>query len=271
MTFSPEIDAFYRQGFEHSRLAGGDGLLEKLRTLEVIHRHLPQPPATILDVGGASGVYALTLAAEGHRVHLFDPVSLHIEQARAASARQADYPLASAELADARNVPFADNQADAVLLLGPLYHLTEAEDRRTALCEAHRCLRPGGIVFAAAISRFASLIDGLSRALIDDPAFVPLVQQDLRDGRHRNPTGDPKYFTTAYLHQPHDLLRETESAGFRRVQLLAVEGPAWFSPHIAKLMENTDQRNLVLQLIRSIETESALLGASAHILAIGWK
>jgi hypothetical protein len=58
-------------------------------------------------------------------VHLLDPVPKHVEQARTASARQPEYPLASAEVGDARRLPHADASADAVLLLGPLYHLVE--------------------------------------------------------------------------------------------------------------------------------------------------
>jgi len=43
-----------------------------------------------------------------------------------------------------------------VLMLGPLYHLTEPADRHQALREAHRVLGPGGLLAAAAISRVAS-------------------------------------------------------------------------------------------------------------------
>ena len=80
----------------------------------------------------------------------------------------------SATLGDARKLAFPDRSADAVLLLGPLYHLTERADRLAALREARRVLRPGGVVFAAAISRFASLLDGLARDLLDDPDFRPI-------------------------------------------------------------------------------------------------
>ena len=60
----------------------------------------------------------------------------------------------------------------------------------------------GGVVLAAAISRFASTLDGLRLGLLDDPVFARLAEQDLRDGQHRNPTEEPRYFTTAYFHRP---------------------------------------------------------------------
>jgi ubiquinone/menaquinone biosynthesis C-methylase UbiE len=86
----------------------------------------------VLDVGGAAGIYALPLAAEGYEVHLVDPVALHVEQARAPSASQPDAPLASAVVGDARALPVDDHSADVALLLGPLYHLTGAADRTRA-------------------------------------------------------------------------------------------------------------------------------------------
>ena len=133
--------------------------------------------------------------------------------------------LASAQVADARSLPFADASADAVLMLGPLYHLTEREDRLRALGEALRVLRPGGVVFAAAISRFASLVDGLRGSLFDDPAFASVVERDLAYGQHRNDTGDARYFTTAFFHHPAELAEEIAGSGLTLVDLFAVEGP----------------------------------------------
>src|SRR4030095_13876977 len=100
--------------------------------------------------------------------------------------------------------------AAAVLIMGPLYHLTSELDRLTALREALRVLAPGGIVAVAAISRYASAMDGLARKLTLDPRFVQIRNRDLIDGQHRNDTGNDNYFTTAYFHRPEDLLSELE-------------------------------------------------------------
>ncbi|HEY7873687.1 MAG TPA: class I SAM-dependent methyltransferase, partial [Actinomycetota bacterium] len=143
--FDPAIRAYYERGTEAARLKGGfpSGPLELARTKEIIERHLADRPMEILDVGGGPGVYAAWLADKGHRVSVIEPIARHVEEARAA------HPAVRAELGDARSLADADSSVDVVLLLGPLYHLVEADDRRTALREAARVLRPSGVLFAA--------------------------------------------------------------------------------------------------------------------------
>src|SRR6185369_9764065 len=156
-----EIAAYYARGLERDRLTSGLGALELMRTQALLARYLPPPPATVADIGGGPGRYAVWLAERGYRVHLVDPVPLHIEQAREATSRRRGVTLASAEVADARELRLPDASVDAVLLLGPLYHLPERAMRLQALAEAQRVCRPGGMILAAAISRLASTLDGL--------------------------------------------------------------------------------------------------------------
>ena len=202
---SKEIGAFYSRGLERDRLASGPGALEFVRTQTLLQRYLPAPPADVIDVGGGPGRYAVWLAERGYSVHLVDAMALHVEQALAASASRPGSTLASAEVGDARALRFADESADAVLLLGPLYHLPDRADRLEALAEARRVCRRGGVIVAAAISRFASTLDGLRGGYLVDPGFAAIAAADLRDGHHRNPTRHPSYFTTAYFHRPEDL------------------------------------------------------------------
>jgi ubiquinone/menaquinone biosynthesis C-methylase UbiE len=265
-----EMSAFYDRGEEQGRLADW-GRLEFLRTRELLARFLPPAPATVLDVGGAAGAYALPLAAEGYQVHLVDPVALHIEQARAASAAQPDAPLASAVVADARELPFDDASADAVLLLGPLYHLTEADDRARALREAHRVLHPGGLLAAAAITRFASTLDGVAQGFLLEPGFEAIVEQDLADGQHRNPADHPRWFTTAYFHRPDELEREVAAAAFDVLAILAIEGAVGAAAETHALdnwLDDPAKREILLRAIRRVEAEPSLLGASPHVMAM---
>jgi ubiquinone/menaquinone biosynthesis C-methylase UbiE len=203
----------------------------------------------------------------GYEVHLLDFMPLHVEQARQASARQAAHPLASAEVGDARQLPRPEGSVDAVLLLGPLYHLTERADRMAALREAARVVRPGGPVLAAVISRFASTLDGLFTGALDDPAFAAIAQRDLADGQHRNPTANAHYFTTAYFHHPTEPKGEMESAGLCHEATLAIEGPGWMLADLENTLDQPERRERLLAVVRALEAEASLLGASAHLLA----
>lgn len=267
----PEVLEHYASAYESQRLQGGSSQIELVRTQELMMRYVPPPPAVIFDVGGGPGVYACWLAKQGYEVHLVDATPLHVEQARQASQAQPDAPLASIEVGDARSLKRPDTSVDVVLLFGPLYHLTERADRLTALREAHRILRPGGILLAVGISRFTSVLDGMRQGLFDDPAFVKIVERDLTDGQHRNPIKHPVYFTTAYFHHPRDLQTEVEECGFRYEKTLPIEGPLWLSPYVVANFQDQMRCELFLTLLRQIEEEPSLLGASAHLLAVARK
>ena len=287
-TMPPEMFRHYAMGLEAGRLEAR-GNLERERTESILRRYLPAPPAELYDVGGGTGIYAFPLAAQGYTVHLLDVVPDHIEQARsravevaeaaevteaaevaeAAVGTNAAQAPATMEVGDARTLPRADDSVDAVLLLGPLYHLTERADRIAALREARRVLRPGGQVFAAGISRFASMLDGMARSLLDDPQFRSIVDGDLTDGQHRNPGEHPEYFTTTFFHHPRELAGELEDSGFDGAEVLAVEGPAWLLPRLRDADDEARQRWMAL--LERTEKEPSLLGASAHLMGIGRK
>jgi ubiquinone/menaquinone biosynthesis C-methylase UbiE len=263
-----EVAAFYARGLERDRLAAGPGALEFVRTQALLERYLPAPPAVVAGVGGGPGRYAVWLAERGYRVHLVDPVALHVEQARAAAKGWPGAMLASAEVGDARALRLPDASADAVLLLGPLYHLPERAERLQALAEARRVCRRGGVIIAAAISRFASTLDGLRGGYLEDPAFAALAAGDRQDGRHRNPTGDPAYFTTAYFHRPEDLAAECSAAGLAHEATFAVEGAAWLLPDLDARLADERRRAVLLTALAALEAEPALLGVSAHLLVV---
>src|ERR1017187_4299154 len=256
----PHIVRYYQEFDEHSRLRGGHGELEFVRSMDLLGRHLPPAPARVLDIGGATGPYSEALAGRGYEMHLVDPMENHVEAARTRPG------IASASVGDARELQWPDAFADAVLLMGPLYHLVEAAGRLRALREARRVLKPGGMIAAAAISRFASLLDGLHRGVVDDPRFQPILLRDLECGEHRNPGGAIEFFTTAYLHLPDRLACEMAEAGFAQPEVFAVEGPGWLTPDLEQRWADSGKREFLLDCLRRVEREPALMGVSAHLL-----
>ncbi|MGZ6367159.1 MAG: class I SAM-dependent methyltransferase [Ktedonobacteraceae bacterium] len=271
LSLPPEFFEHYASGYEAQRLQSGSSQIELVRTQELVMRYVPPTPAVIFDVGGGPGVYACWLAKLGYEVHLVDATPLHVELARQASQAQPDTPLASIEVGDARSLKRPDASVDVVLMVGPLYHLTARVDRLTALREAHRVLRTGGLLLAVGISRFTSALDGLRQGLFDDPAFSQIVECDLQDGQHRNPTNHPMYFTTAFFHHPKELQAELEESGFLYERTLPVEGPLWLSQYVVANFSDQKRREQLLALARSLEEEPTLLGASAHLMVVARK
>ena len=249
--------AHYQHGDERARLSRtGHGRLELVRMRELFARLLPPAPARVLDIGGATGVHAEWLAAAGYDVHLIDPLPEHVRAARACGT------FTAAE-GDARRLDQPDASANAVLMLGPLYHLTSSDDRLTALREAHRVLRSDGVLLAAAIGRYMALLDWAATGGLT-VAVAAKLEPVIATGRHDPSLG----FTTAHFHMPDELLAEVASAGFADVRVLGIEGPLWPAVDVAG-PDRADVMDSALRCAHMVEADPALLAASGHLLAVG--
>lgn len=248
---------------EGRRLALLRNRLEFVRTQELLRARLPAAPAQVLDVGGGTGAHAAWLAGDGHEVHLVDVVPDHVREAT--NAARALTRSFTAAVGDARALDADDASTDVSLLLGPLYHLPEAADRAAALGEAVRVTRFGGLVAAAAISRFAwpmyELRNGTSPC--DDAAAFAAT---LTTGR-----GDPKgKLPSAFSHRPQQLAEEMAAVGLVDVEVLGIEGPGWllFAPDL------TEDRAVPLVTAaacaaRLYDGYPEMAAVSAHLLACG--
>lgn len=257
-----DILSYYERGKEDARLRSSVGRLELWRTQQILRRHLPAAPSRVLDIGGGSGVHAEWMAKDGYDVHLIDPVPLHVQSA-------AELPNVTASIGDARELSAPDHSADAALLLGPLYHLITRADRLRALTEARRVTRPGGLVAAAGISRFASMRDSLNKNWLNDQRWAETVERAIATGQHTNNDGHERRFTTAYFHYPDDLRQEFVDAGLSDVDVLAIEGVGSFLPNLDELLDSPETNHVLMRWLELTEREPSLIGGSSHILALG--
>ncbi|MGW0840679.1 class I SAM-dependent methyltransferase [Streptomyces sp. NPDC002787] len=260
-SLAEEILAYYERGGEEVRLRQGAGRLEFWRTQDILRRLLPKAPARVLDVGGGTGIHAEWLAGDGYEVEVVDPVPTHVE-------RSGRLPGVTARLGDARALPAEDAAYDVVLFLGPLYHLPERRDRVRALAEARRVVRPGGVVVAATINRFAGLNDTLMQGNYFIPERRRRTDEVSADGRHSYSSADP-HFTTAYFADPAEVPDEFTEAGLAHEGQYGVEGVAWLMGGIEEWLDEPERREAVLAATRRIESEPSLLGASGHVLTVG--
>jgi len=243
---------------ESERLKNDIGPLELLRTQELVRRYLPPPPADILDVGGATGTYSFWLASLGHSVHLVDIVPRHIEQAMQAACHPKSPRLASLRVGDARKLDFDDGFADAIIMHGPLYHLADQRDRLCAIAEAKRVLRPGGVLLAFAITRFAGLIFGLLRGYVFDPAYHKMIRTEVKTGLRENPPAWLRTIPNAFFHHPDELKAELQAGGLIHENTLGILGPAWMVPNLDESWQDEAQREVILEIARLTEDEPVL-------------
>ena len=259
------LRAYYERGLERERLSDGRGELEFTRTTEIVLRRLPAAPAVVADIGGGPGRYARWLASLGYRVEHRDLIPLHVEQV---AADTAGVPGIRTAVGDVRDLDLPDASVDAVLLLGPLYHLTDRAERVRALRECARILRPGGAVFAAAISRWAARIDGMlrERLYVKYPAVHDLIDEIDRTGML--PPFQEGGFT-AFCHRPGELREELGDAGLEVADLVSVEGPAFILGDLDARMADPADRSVALEVARAIERIPELIGFGPHLLATG--
>ncbi|GLW91346.1 class I SAM-dependent methyltransferase [Actinokineospora globicatena] len=210
----------------------------------------------MLDVGGGTGVHAEWLARDGHTVHLLDLVPAHVEAASV-------LPGVTAQIGDARDLPVPDASSDVVLMLGPLYHLTDPDDRARALTEARRVLRPGGLLAAAGISRYLSAMETGTDGRLDED-LLPSVEAVIATGRYDGHVG----FTTTHWHTADELRAEIRAAGYADIEVYGVEGPTWPALDVAGLAEFPTRVPAALHCARLVEQDPLLINASAHLLAI---
>ncbi len=252
----------YEIGEEAARLADlSQGWLEHERSKEILLRALPPAPAIVADIGGGPGRYALWLAELGYQVVHRDIVPLHVQQLTEAAG--SDSAISSA-LGDARDLDLADASVDAVLLLGPLYHL-DAEDRLQALREAGRVVRPGGPVFGAAISRWAARLDGLLRQrLYEQHAGMEAMVEVVERTGILEPLFPGAF--CAFTHRPAELQAEVQAAGLEVTDLVCIEGAAFLLLDLEQRITEETARRIVLDAARAHERVPELMGVGPHLL-----
>jgi len=235
-------------------------------TCRVLAEHLPSPPGHILDVGSGPGRYALHLSRLGYRVTLVDLSQQSLDLALERATAEGIYlPPPIRGDATALPVDFTE-QFDAVLLLGPLYHLPAIDERLTAVGEAYRVLRPGGYVFASFITRFAPLRDVVIHSpqwIVDNPErFRQLLEQGT------NLADETGAFPNPYFARPEEIVPLMEAGGFATLTLQGIEGIVAGHEEAVNGLEGETWEAWVA-LNERLGREPSLYGAADHLLYSG--
>lgn len=261
---SKELEDFYNKASEETRLEKGMGIFEFERIKALIEKQISAPNSTIIDVGGGTGKYAEWLAKSGHKVHLIEPVLKHIKLAEK-RAKKLKKPF-SVAIGEAKKLPFKDNFADLVILHGPLYHLQKREDRITAIVEAKRVLKKGGIILGFAINATASTVVGLMNGMIHANSFFDMCKEELTTGVHNAPKDFPFLLADAYYHKPQALKAEFSEQNLSIINLFAVEGMIWLdNEYFANMLDK--KKSKTLKALQNLtENDEYLLPFSPHMM-----
>lgn len=280
-TIDKTVLAGYNAGIEKNRLRSNIGLIEFERTKELLLENLPNPPAVIYDIGGGYGEYAWWLTSLGYEVHLFDLSETNIRMSAELACEYPGYHLKSSEVCDARSIPRADRSADAVLLMGPLYHITEYGERICAIKESHRLLKDNGILFSAALTPYSVLLHCITvyrlegrkkKSALDSPACMAMIERELHDGCHINP--EKRILNglgTSHLHSAKALRSELCDGGFPNTTVHGVMGGAWLAPNLDTLLADEASKAALMNTVRLLDGHEEVIGLSGHLLAISKK
>ncbi len=260
------VQDFYDRivAYEWSRL--DHYVLEFQVTRHYLARYLPPPPARILDAGGGPGRYALLLAQQGYDVFLVDLSPRCITWAREQFANA--HVKVQAEVGDVRDLHrFAEGEFDAALLLGPLYHLPDLEDRHMAITELRRVLRSGGKAFTMMLTRAAAIYEGFNRwpeGILDHSG----VQRLMATGSGFNFEKNPHDFEGVYCAHPSEVLPLHESHGFRTLALVGCEGVLGGRREALDQM-TPELQTAWVQLMLEMCEDPSILGAAERLLYVG--
>ena len=256
----------YENDKEENRLTTDNARrVEFITTAKILNEHLPEK-AKILDCAAGTGIYAFHLAETGHHVTALDIAPRHIELIES-ELRSKPFSM-NVQVNDAKDLSlFKDESFDAVLCMGPLYHLTEEKDRLQCLNECLRVLRKGGALFSAYINRFfviSSIVTGdfkyLKKEFIDNLITTGTLKSD-----------DPLCFwTDSYFDKPDIIEKTYRGIGLQILDHIATDGMSIFLRDKINLM-NQDEFEIWCEYHYATCREKSILGISNHGLIVGRK
>lgn len=262
-----DIAEFYNNdpAAEHHRLERHQ--LEFDITRRYLKKYLP-PQGTILEIGAATGKYTLELARQGYDITALDISDKLIDKCRDLLHTEGLEQKVKFMVSDARDLGLVTkNDFDAVLMMGPLYHLVYENDRALALREAYARLKKDGLIFSTFISRYGIFGELLKKVpqWIEHSSEVISVLENGRD-----PADYPKGSFRGYFAKISELAPLHEEVGFKTIVVAGVEPGISAQDEIYNSLEGK-RRELWLDLFFETSAEPSTAGASRHLIYIGKK
>ena len=216
-----EVKKYYNDhiNFENQRLK--ENPFEIPITLKYIEKYL-NPGEKILDIACGTGNYAEILLGKGFQLGLNDLSEENMELTQKKVKNHSK--LLQTSVSDALNADIWGKELwDAVLILGPLYHLTSVDNRLKILKNAKKYVKQGGFIFSAFMSRTAAMLYGLK----NNPEGIQEKQGVFslwKKGTDENFVEGTEWFTNAYFSFPEEINPFLKKAGLKPLHLIGIEG-----------------------------------------------
>ena len=270
MTDFGKVSSYYGEFNEWDRLDLPEGRLEFELTMPIIQNHLP-PNAEVLDLGGGPGRYTIELAKLGHSLHLADLSQALLDTAKVKIDESGVKNVKSINQVNAIDLSiYADSSFDAVLLFGPLYHLTDEAERLSCIKEVRRVLKPNGLVFAAFIPYLNGAIGVVSRMFrFPEQVSASTLRRVFDSGVFNNDTD--KYFQEGYYPTSSEVVSLFSQNGFSKILLRSIRGfGAGKEEQIYRLKdEDSEKYDAIIELINQTADDPSIIEMCMHAIYVG--
>ena len=271
MTDFDKIRSYYSEFNENDRLTNDNsGRLEFEMTMKKLEKFLPVE-ATILDLGGATGVYTFPLAKKGYKMYLADLSEDLINQAKEKVEKNDEKNVVSCDVVNAIDLSlYEDNKFDVVLMFGPLYHLLDESERIKCVREVNRVLKSGGLVFASFIPYLSGSIAIVDRYFRHpEQVNVDNLSEVFKSGRFNN--ADDNGFQEGYYPTSDEIVKLFEYNGFDKISLSSIRGFGYEKEDKIYDIADKEMLDKIIQLIETTSDEAAIVETCGHAMYIGKK
>lgn len=249
---------YYNSYDEDARLVSRHGQVEFLTTVKYIEKYL-KPDMKILEIGAGTGRYSHYFARRGYTVDAIELVSHNIEIFKANTQPDEKITVMQGNACDLST--FGSERYDITLLLGPLYHLFTEADKLTALSEAIRVTKRGGVIFAAYCNNDATIIQFcFQKNMINNERYKELI-----DPVAFKCASDPEEVFELYRKEDIDALMSRFNA--ERLHYIGTDMATNFMRPTVDAMDDATFE-IYLRYHFSICERSDMTGATHHMLNI---
>lgn len=271
MTDFKKVKKYYNEFDEKNRLIKDySGRFEYEMTMKILTKYLPSK-AKILDLGGAAGAYTIPLAKKGYEMYLADLSEKLIDQAKEQIEKENIEKVKSCDIVNAIDLSIYENeQFDAVLLFGPLYHLLTIEERQKSIKEINRVLRKGGLVFASFIPYLAGSIAIIDR-YIRHPEQVDInsLVKVFNTGEFNN-TSNNGFQEGSYI-KSEEIVKLFKNNNFEKEEILSIRGFGYEKEEKLYNIKDKEMFKTIIELIQETANQKEIIETCGHAMYIGKK